>query len=209
MGCPPLRRQPVNTEKENDMKKAQSIPVLIIGAGPAGLSAALLLARQGIEVQVIERHPGISLHPRARGLNVRTMEIYRSVGLEAEISRAGAALAQSRLMLFVETLAGREIRRIPDNDLMLTGDALTAFTPCPWVQCSQDELEPLLLETARCAGADVQFGLEAVSLTQESEGVLVETRNVTTGERQRLLARYVLGADGAQLPCEVVSCDLP
>ena len=83
-------------------------PVLIIGAGPTGLSAALFLARQGISSLVVEKHPSTSLHPRARGLNVRTMELYRLAGLSGPIRAAGAALAKSRYMLFVESLAGRK-----------------------------------------------------------------------------------------------------
>ena len=59
------------------------VPVLIVGGGPVGLTSALLLARQGIQTLLIERHPGTSIHPRARGINIRTMEIFRSVGLEA------------------------------------------------------------------------------------------------------------------------------
>ena len=182
------------------MPNTQTTSVLIIGAGPAGLTAALFLARQGINVRVIERHPGTSLHPRARGLNVRTMEIYRGADLETPIKEAGQALEKSKLMLFVETLAGQEIRRIPDDELMSTGEELAAFTPCTWVQCAQDELEPLLLAAAREAGAEIQFGLEAVGLTQEGESVLVEMQDVATGEKQQIKASYVLGADGARGP---------
>lgn len=180
------------------MTPNKSVSVIIIGAGPTGLTAALLLARQGIAVQVLERRAGSAIHPRARGLNVRTMEIYRGLGLQAAIEQAGAALADSKYMLFVETLAGREIRRVPDDDLILMGDALAAFTPCTWVQCAQDALEPLLLEQARQAGAIIQFGREALHVTQDAEGVTVAVRDVTTGERTSLRTHYLLAADGAK-----------
>ena len=180
------------------MQTIEYVPVVIIGAGPAGLTAALCLARQGIQVRVLERHPGTSLHPRARGLNVRTMEIYRNVGLESAIRQAAAALAGSKNMLFVETLAGNEIRRIPDDDLVTTGDALAAYTPCTWVQCAQDELEPLLLETARRLGADVRFGMGCVSLTQDDHHVLIECRDVTTGNVHSVQAQYLIAADGVK-----------
>ncbi len=179
------------------MRDFEHIPVVIIGAGPAGLTAALFLARQGINVRVIERHPGTSIHPRARGLNVRTMEIYRSADLEATIEQAGKALAKSKYMLFVETLAGQEIRRVPDDDLLMTGEALAAYTPCTWVQCAQDNLEPLVLETARQAGAEIRFGLEATGLSQEQDRVLVDVHDVETGAIHTLQAQYVIVADGA------------
>ena len=60
---------------------------------PAGLSAALLLSRYKIQVLLVERHPGTSIHPRARGLNVRTMEIFRELGLESAVRQAGSLLA--------------------------------------------------------------------------------------------------------------------
>lgn len=189
--------QPIEAASAATSAATSAAPIVIVGAGPAGLTAALLLARQGVAARVIERRASTSIHPRARGLNVRTMEIYRGLGLEAPIEEAGAALAASRYMLFVETLAGREIRRVPDDDLAPTGDALAVFTPCSWVQCAQDALEPLLLEAARAAGAVVEFGVEALDIAQDERGVTLTTRSVASGERGSLRAQYALAADGA------------
>ncbi len=180
------------------MRHTEPFPVVIVGAGPSGLTAALLLARQGIAVQVVERRQSTSIHPRARGLNVRTMEIYRGLGLEDAITQAGAALAASKYMLFVETLAGREIRRVPDDDLLLTGDALAPYTPCAWTQCAQDALEPILLEAAHRSGASILFGQMASVLTQDASGVTVAIEDTTTGTQRNLRAQYVLVADGAK-----------
>jgi len=180
------------------MSNSEHVPVLIVGAGPAGLTAALFLARLGIPALVVERHTNTSLHPRARGLNVRTMEIFRGAGLEAPIMQAGAALAASKYMLFVETLTGTEIRRVPDDDLVITGTRLAAITPCTWVQCAQDELEPLVLAAAQQAGATVRFATEMVALTQVDAGVTVTLRDVATDTITTMRASYVLAADGAK-----------
>ncbi len=48
-------------------------PVLIVGGGPVGLTASLLLSRLGIKSLLVERHPGTAIHPKARGINARTM----------------------------------------------------------------------------------------------------------------------------------------
>lgn len=186
------------------MKPLEHIPVLIIGGGPAGLTSALLLARSGVQTLLIERHPSTSIHPRARGLNVRTMEIFRTLGLEDAIQAAGSALAKSRYMLFVETLAGKEIRRVPDDELMITGDALAAFTPCHWSQCAQDELEPILATAAQTAGAEFRFNTDYITLSQDADGVTVTVKDRSTDTVRTIHADYVLAADGVYSPVREV-----
>lgn len=181
------------------MSETHDTPVLIVGGGPAGLSAALLLARYGLRPVLVERRAGASAHPRARGLNVRTMEILRALGLEAPVQAAGEPLRRSTLMLFVESLAGREIRRVPEADLVLTGAALETLTPCAWTQCAQDDLEPLLAGAARTAGAELRFGLELAGFAQDPGGVTCRLRGPDGAERS-LRAAYLLAADGARSP---------
>ena len=156
----------------------KEFPVVISGAGPTGLSAALFLARQGIRSLVVEKHPTTSLHPRARGLNVRTMELYRVAGLSGPIRAAGAALAKSRYMLFVESLAGKEIRRIPDDDLVAGGELLAQYSPEDNCQCAQDELEPILLEAARNYGAEVRFNTALSGFIQDEAGLTATLRDL-------------------------------
>src|ERR1700754_2391299 len=60
-------------------------PVLVAGAGPAGLAAAIELARHGVAVQLVERRTRLSSHPRATVLSLRSMEVARSWGLESEV----------------------------------------------------------------------------------------------------------------------------
>ena len=61
-------------------KIVKNIPVLIVGGGPVGLSMALCLARQNVSSLVVEKHPGRTPHPRARGVSMRTMELFRQWG---------------------------------------------------------------------------------------------------------------------------------
>ena len=70
--------------------QATQVPVVIVGAGPAGLVAAVTLARDGIGSLLVERNPGLSPLPRATGVSLRTMELLRSFGLEAAV-RAGSS----------------------------------------------------------------------------------------------------------------------
>ena len=73
---------------ENGMA-AQEVDVLVVGAGPAGLTAAATLARYGAVVQVVERKQRLSTHPRATVVSTRSMELLRSWGLEDEIKAGG------------------------------------------------------------------------------------------------------------------------
>lgn len=171
--------------------------VMIAGGGPAGLMSALLLARAGVRAIVVERHPSTSVHPKARGLNLRTMEILRALGLEQAVSAAGSDLAKNKFMLFVETLAGRETRRIPDDDLMMKGELLRKWTPCTWTQCSQDKLEKVLAEAAREAGAELRFGVQVTGIVQDESGVRCTFRDLGSGLDGEIRAKYLLACDGS------------
>src|SRR5688572_24747717 len=82
---------------------AEHVPVLVVGAGPAGLTAAVTLARAGIECLLVDRRPGVSSLPRATVASTGTMELLRSWGLDDEI-RAGSNDAEMQ-MLVCRTLA--------------------------------------------------------------------------------------------------------
>ena len=92
----------------------QEVPVLIVGGGPVGLTASILLSREGVRSLLVERHPGTAVHPKARGINARSMEMYRQCGVEADIREAGLAPEHTGLIVWTRTLAGEEIeRRVP------------------------------------------------------------------------------------------------
>ena len=65
--------------------REEQIPVLVVGGGLAGLSTAVFLGHHGVASLVVERHSDLLIHPRARGFNPRTVEIYRQAGLEPAI----------------------------------------------------------------------------------------------------------------------------
>lgn len=89
----------------------REVPVLIIGGGPVGLSAALLLAHYGVRSLLVERHAGTSLLPKARVEHARTMEVFRQCGIERAVQAAGLSPEQGRYLLRVRALAGEELDR--------------------------------------------------------------------------------------------------
>src|SRR5580692_5728327 len=72
-----IRTEAPGFKKEKEML---DFPVLISGGGPVGLAASLLLSRHGVRSLLVERHPGTARTPKARGINARTMEVFRQCG---------------------------------------------------------------------------------------------------------------------------------
>jgi putative polyketide hydroxylase len=112
------------------------VPVVIVGAGPVGLCAGLFLARQGIHPLVLERHPGTSNHPRARGVGTRTMELFRELNLEEQVRHAGRDLDQSRGWVTGTSLASMNLAEVPrmwDFGGRVPYQEATRYTPSPGI----------------------------------------------------------------------------
>jgi 2-polyprenyl-6-methoxyphenol hydroxylase-like FAD-dependent oxidoreductase len=174
----------------------QDTPVLIVGGGPVGLTAALLLAQQGIRSLLVERHPGTSIVPKARGIDARTMEVYRQLGLEAAIRAAGLPPERAGLIVWTESLAGREIeRRVPGRALAKN----LALSPTANCLCAQDDLEPVLRRAAEAApDCDIRFNTALVAVDYAAAGARCTLQDRATGTETPVAARYVIAADGAQ-----------
>lgn len=175
----------------NTMQATPITDVAIIGAGPIGLTLSNLLSRQGIDHIVFEAHPGLSVHPKARGVAARSMEIFRSLGLEADVREAGLPAEHVRFY------RGRDL---VDPEFARSGpaptDLITGNTPSPGLICSQDVLEPVLLAHARRAGGDLRFGVRAVRLQPDEDGVSVELASRDGEALGEIRAKFVIGCDG-------------
>lgn len=172
------------------------IPVLISGGGPVGLAASLLLSQHGVRSLLVERHPGTALTPKARGINARTMELFRQCGIDAAVRDAGLAEGGTGLIVWTETLAGKEIeRRVPGR---ATPKSL-ATTPVKNCLCAQDDLEPVIRRFAESAGPGMlRFNTELTSFSQKPGAVTGMLTDRTTGQETPFTARYLIAAEGAQ-----------
>jgi putative polyketide hydroxylase len=170
--------------------------VLVIGGSLVGLTTAALLADHGVRCLVVERHRGMSIHPRFRGITTRTMEIYRGLDLEDAIRKQGDVEHELGIVGQAHTLA--------DEDLVIAGapeeEATTGISPTDIVAFDQDQLEPLLLDRARELGATVRFGTELVEFTQDGMGVTAVLRDRDTGADETMRCAYLVAADGAHSP---------
>ncbi len=173
------------------------VPVLIVGGSLVGLSASLLLASKGVPSLTVERHPGTAIHPRAAMFNQRTIEIYRSVGLEDEIIEASALeFEQDGAIVSVESLAGRELEYYFRN----VNEGYETLSPSPRLFITQIGLEPILRRRAHELGARLEYSTELHSLDQDEDGVTAVLKSRDTGAERTIRASYVLAADGSKSP---------
>jgi len=173
------------------------VPVLIAGAGPAGLVTSIVLSRLGIRSLVVERHPSTSIHPKATAISTRTMELFRAWGIERRVRELELpVIFQSSVR---DTLSAPELERRSLG--FPSAEEAVGFSPTRPAALAQDLLEPILVDHAWSYGcAEVRFNIEVVALDQTPDGVCATIVDRVSGERTTVLAQYLVAADGASSP---------
>lgn len=170
------------------------VPVLVVGGGPIGLMASVLLSHFGVDSLLVNRRATTSTHPRARFVDVRTLEILRQVGLDDAVIATGLPPEWVESVRYSETFADPEVFRLPTHSYH---SVPRPYSPTIPVMTAQDLVEPIMYAAARSHdGADVRFGTELVALTQDDDGCHAVVRDLETGATTDVHADYVIGADG-------------
>lgn len=173
-------------------------PVLIVGGGLTGLSAAAFLASHGVKSLLVERRAAPLPHPRARAINPRTVELYRGLGLEQDILDACSySDSPDMLMIQAESLAAPPRHQSPLSD---GGADRGKVSPCGWAPIGQHRLEALLADHAASRGARIRFGTELLDFTERPDGVTATIADCATGRRSTVRAAYLIAADGVRSP---------
>ncbi|WP_265443153.1 FAD-dependent oxidoreductase [Flexivirga meconopsidis] len=184
-------RPPADQQVETD--------VLIVGSGPAGSAAALLLATLGIPNIMITKYRWTANTPRAHITNQRSMEVFRDLGIEEQVLADATPHALMGDTVFCTSIAGEEIGRIRTwgTGADREGDYKSA-SPCLPVDIPQTYLEPILVRNATQRGTQARFSTEYLSHQQDSDGVTVQVLDRLTGTEYEIRAKYLIGADGAR-----------
>lgn len=167
------------------------VPVVIVGAGPTGLTAATLLAQYGVQCLLLERWQSVYPQPRAVAVDDECHRIIARLGLRrkfADVSRPhqGLRLLDTDLRVLAEFRRDRDGGRhgFPEGSMF-----------------DQPELEQLFRDNlTRYPAATLRGNADVTALTQDADGVRVDFTDLTTGRRHRVRADYVLGCDGANSP---------
>jgi 2-polyprenyl-6-methoxyphenol hydroxylase-like FAD-dependent oxidoreductase len=175
--------------------------VLIVGAGPTGLTLAIDLGRRGVRCTLIEQKEQPAFLPKMERVNARSMEIYRRMGLAQKIRNAGLRADCPMDVYIVLSLTEPPLLHLPypsvaqaQSHTRATNDGTLPLEPYQLI--SQYTLEPLLKTVAEAMPClTVRVGWEFVSLRQNAQGVTAAIRSVT-GEVQEVRAAYLVGCDG-------------
>src|SRR5215212_7180416 len=158
------------------------IEVVVVGAGPVGLTMASMLAAYGIRTVVLDRAAGPAGHSRAAVVHARTLETLEPLGIVEEAVRRGVVVPH-----FGVRDRDRRLLAV-DFDGLPTAHPYTLMLP-------QDETESLLREALGRRGGEILWGYEVTGISQDTGGVEITVRSAQREER--LQARYLIGCDGA------------
>jgi 2-polyprenyl-6-methoxyphenol hydroxylase-like FAD-dependent oxidoreductase len=179
--------------------------VLIVGAGPVGLTLAIDLAWRGIDVTVVEtRARAAPPEPKCNHVAARTMETFRRLGVAQKVRNAGLPADYPHDVVYRTTFTGAELTRIPipcrrDRFTTRDGPDCNWPTPEPPHRINQIFLEPILFEHAAA-----QPRIHIINRTSVEDVVVEDTsadvglRDLETGAVRRLSCRYLIGCDGAR-----------
>jgi 2-polyprenyl-6-methoxyphenol hydroxylase-like FAD-dependent oxidoreductase len=178
--------------------------VLIVGAGPVGLTLAIDLGRRGVKCTLIEQKAAPQFLPKMERANSRTMEMYRRIGLAGKIRAAGLDRNVPMDVYVVFAMNERPLLRLPypsvaaaEADIKATNDGSMPLEPYQLI--SQYTIEPLLkAEAERLPSVSVRYGCEFLSLSQDAAGVSAQVRSA--GGTQTIRATYLVGCDGGASP---------
>jgi 2-polyprenyl-6-methoxyphenol hydroxylase-like FAD-dependent oxidoreductase len=175
----------------------REVPIVIVGGSLVGLTASALLAAHGVPHLLVERHRGTAIHPRAASFHQRTMEIFRSVGLQQAVEDAAAReFIQNGAIVSVDSLSGRELACFYRS----FNEGVEGLSPTSRLFITQVGLEPVLRRRAEELGAEMRFATDLAGFEQDESGVTVTLRPRDGGADERVRASWLIAADGAHSP---------
>ncbi|VDB92578.1 unnamed protein product [Peniophora sp. CBMAI 1063] len=171
------------------MSTTSSIDVLVVGAGPVGLTAALALVQSGVNVRIIDKQPIQNVGQRGAGLTPRTLDAFHYLGVLPDIKNAGGPMVPMQ----AHNPMGKPVRQW----MMIPPFDVTPNVPEPnHVLLGQDSTSRVLRTHLEARGVKVETS-ELVTLKQDADGVTA-TINHEDGATETVRAKILYGADGAK-----------
>ena len=186
-----------------NQQQTSTADVLIVGAGPVGLTLAMDLASRGVSVLIAEtRRRGEPPSVKCNHVAARTMEQFRRLGVAQKVRQAGLPEDYPNDVVFRTSFTGQELTRIPipcrrDRFSAEGGPDTWWPTPEPPHRINQIYLEPILLEhAAALPGVSLLDRTQITGFTQDADGVVASALRLEDGHRFEIRCRYLVGCDG-------------
>jgi len=184
------------------MSGARGTQVLIVGAGPVGLTLALDLGQRGVRCLLVEKNEAATQLPKMERCNGRTMEIYRRLGVAEQIRDAGLPRTAPMDVFLATSLAEPPLAHLPypsvaeaKKDIAHHNDGSRLLEPYQLI--SQYTLEPLLRSfVERLPTIELWFGHELVSFTQDNDAVHATIESTNNQTRETIEVAFMVGCDG-------------
>jgi 2-polyprenyl-6-methoxyphenol hydroxylase-like FAD-dependent oxidoreductase len=178
------------------------VPILIAGGGPVGMTLALSLARLGVQSMLVERNPETTKHPKMDITNVRSMELFRRLGLAQSLRKVAVPEAHCFDVAWVTTMTGHELHRFrypsvveKRAEIAHHNDGSRPLEPA--MRVSQVVIEPALKRAVEAEPLVVsRFGTAFEDCAQDADGVTVVVRETATGQTEEIPCAYLAACDG-------------
>ncbi|KAJ9218592.1 2,4-dichlorophenol 6-monooxygenase [Paecilomyces variotii] len=190
-------------------------PVAIIGGGPVGLATSISLSSRDIPHVLFERYYSTSIHPKAVGLNQRSVEFFRSLGIEEDVKRIRAPADSFRSTAWYTSLGpdGRQIFKRNECGGGRYAEEYKRASPCDYTILPQIRLEPILHKRAKELNPEgIINGATVVGIEEGNDAVKLRVRygrnqidgGDDEGKEESVEARYVVAADGGKMAAEAL-----
>jgi len=173
-----------------------TLPVLIVGAGPVGLALAGDLGWRGRRCLIIEQSDGSIYQPRMDFVGVRTMEFCRRWGIVDWVEHSPYPRDYPQDNMYLTALNGYELGR--ERFPAMQDEKPPPQSPQHRERCPQNMFDPILLRFCKSLpSVGLRYRTRLIGFTQDENGVSAEVENVDTGKRETIRTLYIVGCDGA------------
>src|ERR1700746_4061762 len=180
-------------------ERMKSVPVLIAGGGPVGMTLANVLAHFGIHSMLVERNPTQNRHPKMDITNSRSMELFRRFHLSEALRDVAVPEDHSFDVSWITSLAGYELHRFrymaPSEfrkHIRIKNDGTQPLEPP--MRVSQVEIEPVLKKSIDARPeVEVRFGVAFESLDKKDDRVVAVLREQGSGVQEQVSCQYLIG----------------
>ncbi|TKX22759.1 FAD-binding domain-containing protein 24 [Elsinoe australis] len=174
--------------------QSEKWPVMIIGSSMVGMSFGVMLGYHGIKSASFDRHPSTAIHPRAALFLLKSIEIFRQLGLDEIMTKESASnFDLDAGMIIVEKLVGgKTLMSMQESD----PNEVAKVSPVQRLWLTQNMFEPLLRQRAKDYGAEQFFGQTIVHYEEVEDGVIVVVQDTETKKLKKYKTNFLVASDG-------------